>query len=308
MTRWHVVLVLEDLHVFPKLTTFYSHHRPSHSAILTSNRDVYANMASTSSQSGCTECNNETGHCGSHRRASTRFSDYIDYARVPEAGPSNLNSHDYNDHDAPPPLDHDVDSVNLSEIEDITERDFASPIPRARDGKRRSGLQSVRQSMIEPAWRRPRWFEAEESISFHFKLAPRSKHGAIRGSPITKVPQANEDGSSGSVLQSSNPQSTRGISVQELGTDDTAWQRLLTSALFLIKEDDVPFKPGEAKMLDLGLASARQAGGKHLAMRHQSSRAYNDSVASSPDPAKRIKWRVVVKPVKRTERGGLLPR
>jgi hypothetical protein len=70
----------------------------------------------------------------------------------------------------------------------------------------------------------------------------------------------------------------------------------------------MPLKAGESKVLDLGLLNSRQSGGKHLAMRHQSSKDHEEAVRRSTDEAKRIKWRVVVKPVKRQAKGSLLPR
>ena len=264
-------------------------------------------MTSSSVQADCTGCSHDHNECDSSRRASTRFSDYIDYSQGFHAGPSNA-AHcgdvDSNETDdvAVPPLDHDVETVASDEIEGIIEKDFARAVPRHADKK--SGLQSVRQSMVEPAFRQPRWFEAEESISFQFKLTPRGKTNAVSRTSLRK---ANEDGLSGLVPRTI-PASASGVSVRELSDDHTAWQRLLTSALFLIKEDHMPLKAGESRTLDLGLASSRQAGGKHLAMRHQTNQAYQQSVANSSDPAKRIKWKVVVKPVQRVGRGGLLPR
>lgn len=219
--------------------------------------------------------------------------------------------------DAVPELDEDdgaVSSVDEELEEGITEKDFASDIalksPSIRT-KRRSALASVRQSMVQPILRRPRWFEAEDNITFQFKLTPRS--GPSASAQAATVPKANADGSSAPSSQppsTAAASSTRGIPIRELNKDPTAMQRLLTSALFLIKEDNMPLQLGQSKVLDLGLASSRKTGGKHLAMKHQSSQDYQETVQSSTDPAKRIRWRVVVKQVQRasTERGSLLPR
>jgi hypothetical protein len=160
--------------------------------------------------------------------------------------------------------------------------------------------------MVQPL-QRPRWFEEENNISFQFKLTPRGKGGSAPASAA--IPKANEDGFSGPTSAPADaPMTTSRGGVHELGTDDTAWQRLLTSTLFLIKEDSMPLKAGESKVLDLGLVSSRQSGGKHLAMKHQSSKEHEENMFVNTDAAKRIRWKVVVKPVKRTEKGGLLPR
>jgi hypothetical protein len=202
-----------------------------------------------------------------------------------------------------------------SEVEeDIVEQDFAAPVHRTPRSNRVSGIQSVRQSLIEPVIAKPRWFEDKENVSFHFKFTPRAKTGKSPTTAALGVPKANEDGSSDA---SSRPGATPagpvpcGISVRELNKDNTAWQRLLTSALFLIKEDDMPLQRGQSKVLDLGLAPSRQTGGKHIAMRHQDTQGYQESVKASADPANRIRWKIVVRPVKgveKKERGSLLPR
>jgi hypothetical protein len=137
---------------------------------------------------------------------------------------------------------------------------------------------------------------------------------------------ANEDGStttpeqseSGAAESSSKPPgqggapSTRNIPIHELSNDPTAWQRLLTTALFLMKEDHLP-QPGQSKVVDLGLATARNSGGKHLAMKHHSSGEHETIMQNEKSEAKRVMWKVVLKPVggvakSRGGDGSLLPR
>ncbi|QDS77023.1 hypothetical protein FKW77_006470 [Venturia effusa] len=198
----------------------------------------------------------------------------------------------------------------ITEQDNITEQDFASPTPRHLSVHRESGIRSVRQSMYEPSKPKPRWFEQKKNMTFQFKLTPK---GRASGAPsAAKVPMANEDGSTTEAKKSesgigeessssSKPpgaggvQSTRNIPIHELTEDPTAWQRLLTSALFLMKEDHLP-KPGQSKVVDLGLAHSRMAGGKHLAMKHHSSGEHQSLVQSENSEAKRVMWKVVVKP------------
>ncbi|KAE9982454.1 hypothetical protein BLS_006034 [Venturia inaequalis] len=168
--------------------------------------------------------------------------------------------------------------------------------------------------MYEPAKPKARWFEQKKDMTFQFKLTPRNgRAGGSGGAASTsKVPMANEDGSTTETKKSESggedssssskppgaggPTSTRNIPIHELTEDPTAWQRLLTSSLFLMKEDHLP-KPGQSKVVDLGLAHSRTAGGKHLAMKHHSSGEHQSMVQNEGGEAKRVKWKVVVKPV-----------
>jgi hypothetical protein len=175
--------------------------------------------------------------------------------------------------------------------------------------------------MIQPL-PKPRWFEQKQNMTFQFKFTPRGRTGAPSAA---NVPMANPDGStttpekseSGATESSSRPPgqggapSTRNIPIHELSNDPTAWQRLLTTALFLMKEDHLP-KPGQMKVVDLGLATSRNSGGKHLAMKHHSSSEHESIMQNEVSEAKRVLWKVVVKPVggatKEREWGSLLPR
>lgn len=149
-------------------------------------------------------------------------------------------------------------------------------------------------------------------MTFQFKLTPRGRAGGPGGASVSKVPMANEDGSTteakpsesgsgeGSTPSSKPPgaggvESTRNLPIHELSEDPTAWQRLLTSALFLMKEDHLP-KPGQSKVVDLGLAHSRVPGGKHLAMKHHSSGEHESLVQNETSEAKRVMWKVVLRP------------
>jgi hypothetical protein len=184
----------------------------------------------------------------------------------------------------------------LSEAIGIIEHDFASPKPRYLSGLSSQGIRSVRQSMIEPL-PKPRWFELHESMTFQFKLTPRTTPFA---KPITTSASS---ASTSSGISSSRPPNaagpstgTRGITISELSSDATAWQRLLTSALFLIKEENIPAKDAPPKIIDLGLLQTRQNGGKHLAMKHYAGKEHEALVQNGcKDEARRILWKVVVK-------------
>ncbi|KIV98993.1 uncharacterized protein PV09_09273 [Verruconis gallopava] len=266
----------------------------------------------------CRSCGHTPTECGSSRFASSRFSTYTNCSRpsvmfgYQESEGSEAEGETFE----PVPLLEDDEESVTDETEGIIERDFGTPgVDSPRTATAPSAVRSVRQSVAQPV-PRPRWFEAEENVTFRFKLTPRG-----RDSAGTSVPRANEDGSSRPAVGHSGESSShppgksveghgpaRGVHVRELADDPTAWQRLLTSALFLIKEDHMPMRPGEAKVLDLGLLNARQSGGKHLAMRHHSVKEYEDNVQAGGYAAKRIRWRVVVKQVQEQERGSLLPK
>lgn len=62
-----------------------------------------------------------------------------------------------------------------------------------------------------------------------------------------------------------------------------------------MKEDHLP-KPGQSKVVDLGLAHNRVPGGKHLAMKHHSSGEHQSLVQNDTSEAKRVMWKVVVRP------------
>lgn len=164
-------------------------------------------------------------------------------------------------------------------------------------------------------------------MTFQFKLTPRSGTGGSGAPSASKVQIANEDGSTTEVAQSdsgaseasSKPpgagglESTRNIPIHELSEDPTAWQRLLTSALFLMKEDHLP-KHGQSKVVDFGLAHSRIPGGKHLAMKHHSGAEHQSLLQSETSEAKRVMWKVVVRPAgagpikSKGGDGSLLPR
>jgi hypothetical protein len=65
-----------------------------------------------------------------------------------------------------------------------------------------------------------------------------------------------------------------------------------------MKEDHIPAKDAPPKIIDLGLLNSRNTGGKHLAMKHHSSKEHESIVQNGPGAgeAKRILWKVVVKP------------
>lgn len=63
-----------------------------------------------------------------------------------------------------------------------------------------------------------------------------------------------------------------------------------------MKEDHIPAKDAPPKIIDLGLLNARNSGGKHLAMKHHSSKEHETIVQNGGGEAKRILWKVVVKP------------
>lgn len=63
-----------------------------------------------------------------------------------------------------------------------------------------------------------------------------------------------------------------------------------------MKEDHLP-KPGQSKVVDLGLAHSRGPGGKQLVMKHLSSGEHESIVQNETSEAKRVKWKVVVRPV-----------
>jgi hypothetical protein len=184
----------------------------------------------------------------------------------------------------------------LSEATGIIEHDFASPKPRYLSGLSSQGIRSVRQSMIEPL-PKPRWFESNESMTFQFKLTPRTTPLAKRITTSASSATTPSGTSSSHPPNAAGPSTgTRGITISELSSDPTAWQRLLTSALFLIKEENIPAKDAPPKIIDLGLLQARQNGGKHLAMRHYAGKEHEALVQNErKDEAKRILWKVVVK-------------
>ncbi|KAF2432153.1 hypothetical protein EJ08DRAFT_136430 [Tothia fuscella] len=199
------------------------------------------------------------------------------------------------------------DSVfsSMTEASGIVEQDFASlPTPRTLAGHRNTGIQSVRQSVFEPAPPKPRWFETNKSMTFQFKLTPRSRASSAASTASGSSAATSASTATPASASSSRPpgfgksatDNTRGIPIAELD-DATAWQRLLASALFLMKEEHVPAKDAPPKIIDLGLLNSRNSGGKHLAMKHHSSKDHEAMMQKpSAGQAKRVLWKIVVKP------------
>jgi hypothetical protein len=72
-------------------------------------------------------------------------------------------------------------------------------------------------------------------------------------------------------------------------------------------------KAGQSKVVDLGLATARNSGGKHLAMKHHTSGEHESIMQNEQHEAKRVLWKVVLRPIggaakSRGGDGSLLPR
>ncbi|KAF2397202.1 hypothetical protein EJ06DRAFT_559318 [Trichodelitschia bisporula] len=95
------------------------------------------------------------------------------------------------------------------------------------------------KSSVNEAATMPQWYETEKNVTFAVKVAPKNKAGSGDGIPLS-----------------------------EIASSPAAWQRLLTSTIFAMR-NDLPTEKGEVRTVNMGLGGKPEAGAGGMSVRSE---------------------------------------